>query len=165
MNIKLRLAEEGELEVGPARGPTLEFVLGNEEVLLKEEEEEELRGKQQFCTTENERTEPCSAKSAQSLDTDIRTDTNPWPPLTLLPCQLLNGMCLRAPHCPTAHGALTDTACMFTTDGGASGSDGLTHITTLRRWLYSQSETVLCIAQGIRDCNAVSENMLLLPKP
>ncbi|XP_028274016.1 ER degradation-enhancing alpha-mannosidase-like protein 3 [Parambassis ranga] len=77
MNIKLRLAEEGELEEGPARGPTLEFILENEEVLLKEEEEEELRGKQQFCTTENERTEPCSAKSAQTLNTNIRPDTNP----------------------------------------------------------------------------------------
>uniref|UniRef100_A0A672IZ48 alpha-1,2-Mannosidase n=1 Tax=Salarias fasciatus TaxID=181472 RepID=A0A672IZ48_SALFA len=40
MNIKLRLAEEGELEDGAARVPTLEFVLENDEVLLKEEVEE-----------------------------------------------------------------------------------------------------------------------------
>ncbi len=73
MNIKLRLAEEEELEGGAGRGPTLEFVLEKEEVLLKEEEEDELGGQrqsQQFCTkaAEDDRTEPCSADSPQTLD-------------------------------------------------------------------------------------------------
>ncbi|XP_035465076.1 ER degradation-enhancing alpha-mannosidase-like protein 3 isoform X2 [Scophthalmus maximus] len=84
MNIKLRLAEEGELEEGAARGPTLEFVLGKEGVLLKEEEEEEPQGggrpsqeQQQFCekATEDARTEPCSADSPQTPNSG--TDTNP----------------------------------------------------------------------------------------
>ncbi|XP_069019520.1 ER degradation-enhancing alpha-mannosidase-like protein 3 isoform X2 [Embiotoca jacksoni] len=74
MNIKLRLAEEGELEAGEATGTTLEFVLENEEVFLKEEEEEEeLGGKrqsqqQQVCTeaTETDRLEPCSADSSDN---------------------------------------------------------------------------------------------------
>ncbi|XP_018525913.1 ER degradation-enhancing alpha-mannosidase-like protein 3 [Lates calcarifer] len=80
MNIKFRLAEEGELEEGPAGRPTLELVLEKEEVLL---EEEELRGqrqsqqRQQFCTkaTENDRTEPCSADSSQALNSG--PDANP----------------------------------------------------------------------------------------
>uniref|UniRef100_A0A8C7HX76 alpha-1,2-Mannosidase n=1 Tax=Oncorhynchus kisutch TaxID=8019 RepID=A0A8C7HX76_ONCKI len=38
MNIKFRLAEEGELEKGEARGPTLKFVLEKGEVVLEEEE-------------------------------------------------------------------------------------------------------------------------------
>ncbi|XP_029506756.1 ER degradation-enhancing alpha-mannosidase-like protein 3 [Oncorhynchus nerka] len=38
MNIKFRLAEEGELEEGEARGPTLKFVLEKGEVVLEEEE-------------------------------------------------------------------------------------------------------------------------------
>ncbi|XP_069559658.1 ER degradation-enhancing alpha-mannosidase-like protein 3 isoform X2 [Brachyistius frenatus] len=74
VNIKLRLAEEGELEAGEATGTTLEFVLENEEVFLKEEEEEEeLGGKrqsqqQQVCTeaTETDRLEPCSADSSDN---------------------------------------------------------------------------------------------------
>lgn len=84
MNIKLRLAEEGELEEGASRGPTLEFVLEKQEVLLKEEEEEdeELRGRQQpqrFCTVaaETDRTEPCSADSSQTTNSDSRPDANP----------------------------------------------------------------------------------------
>ncbi|KAL4004860.1 receptor-type tyrosine-protein phosphatase U [Sarotherodon galilaeus] len=63
MNLKLRLAEEGEMEGGAASGPTLEFVLENDEVLLKDEGEEELREKQQSeqqqsCTEESDRTQP-----------------------------------------------------------------------------------------------------------
>lgn len=84
MNIKLRLAEEGELEEGASRGPTLEFVLEKQEVLLKEEEEEdeELRGRQQpqrFCTVaaETDRTEPCSADSSQTTNSDSRPDATP----------------------------------------------------------------------------------------
>lgn len=84
MNIKLRLAEEGELEEGASRGPTLEFVLEKEEVFLKEEEEAELGGqqqsqKQQFCTkaAENDRTEPCSAASSQTPNSNSGPDTNP----------------------------------------------------------------------------------------
>uniref|UniRef100_A0A8C8MJ41 alpha-1,2-Mannosidase n=1 Tax=Oncorhynchus tshawytscha TaxID=74940 RepID=A0A8C8MJ41_ONCTS len=38
MNIKFRLAEEGELEEGEARGPTLKFLLEKGEVVLEEEE-------------------------------------------------------------------------------------------------------------------------------
>lgn len=82
MNIKLRLAEEGELEEGASRGPTLEFVLEKQEVLLKEEEDEELRGRQQpqrFCTVaaETDRTEPCSADSSQTTNSDSRPDATP----------------------------------------------------------------------------------------
>ncbi len=81
MNIKLRLAEERELEEGAARGPTLEFVLEKEEVLLKEEQEEELRGQsqQQLCTkvAENDETDLCSAGSPQTLNSDGRPDTSP----------------------------------------------------------------------------------------
>lgn len=73
MNIKLRLAEEEELEEGAAGGPTLEFVFEKEGVLLKEEEQ------QQFCTkaTDNDRTEPCSAGSSQTPKSDRGPDTNP----------------------------------------------------------------------------------------
>ncbi|XP_070787233.1 ER degradation-enhancing alpha-mannosidase-like protein 3 [Enoplosus armatus] len=83
MNIKLRLAEEGELEDGAARGPTLEFVLEKEEVLLKEEDEDELRGQrqsqQQLCTEAagNDRTEPCSADLSQTPNSNSGPDTNP----------------------------------------------------------------------------------------
>lgn len=85
MNIKLRLAEEGELEEGATRGPTLEFVLEKDKVLLKEEEEEEFGGRQrqpqqqQFCTkaAENDRTEPCSAGSSQTPSSNSGPDTNP----------------------------------------------------------------------------------------
>lgn len=69
MNIKLRLAEEGESGEGAARGPTLEFVLERGEMLLEEEEvEDELKGErqsqqQQVCTkaSENDSTQPRSA--------------------------------------------------------------------------------------------------------
>lgn len=79
MNIKLRLAEEGELEEGASRGPTLEFILGKEEVLLKVEDEEELRGQQQFCTkaAEDDRTELCSEGSSPTPNSDSEPDTNP----------------------------------------------------------------------------------------
>lgn len=73
MNIKLRLAEERELEEGAVRGPTLEFIL--------EKEEEELRGQpqQQFCTKapENDGSELCSAGSSQMLNSDSGPDTTP----------------------------------------------------------------------------------------
>lgn len=84
INIKLRLAEEGDLAEGTARGPTLEFVLENEELLLKEEEDEELsittaQPQQQSCTqaTENDRTEPYSADSSQTPNSKSRPDTSP----------------------------------------------------------------------------------------
>lgn len=86
MSIKLRLAEEGELEEGAARGPTLEFVLEKEEmVLLNEEEEaEEQKGEkqsqeQQFCSeaAQKGRTEPCSADLYQSSNSDSGPDSNP----------------------------------------------------------------------------------------
>uniref|UniRef100_A0A3Q0SRQ6 alpha-1,2-Mannosidase n=1 Tax=Amphilophus citrinellus TaxID=61819 RepID=A0A3Q0SRQ6_AMPCI len=73
MNIKLRLAEEGEMEGEAADGPTLEFVLENDEVILKEVGEEEIRGKQQSeqqqsCTKESHWTEPCTTDSSQIPD-------------------------------------------------------------------------------------------------
>lgn len=63
MNLKLRLAEEGEMEGGAASGRTLEFVLENDEVLLKDQGVEELREKQQSeqqqsCTEDSDRTQP-----------------------------------------------------------------------------------------------------------
>lgn len=63
MNLKLHLAEEGEMEGGAASGRTLEFVLENDEVLLKDEGVEELREKQQSeqqqsCTEDSDRTQP-----------------------------------------------------------------------------------------------------------
>lgn len=72
MNIKLRLTEEeGELEETAARGPTLEFVLENEE--------EEFREKQHVCSraAEEGRTEPRSADSTQSLDSKTEPDAHP----------------------------------------------------------------------------------------
>ncbi|XP_068561959.1 ER degradation-enhancing alpha-mannosidase-like protein 3 [Cebidichthys violaceus] len=73
MNIKFRLAEEGELEDGSTT--TLEFVLEKQEVFLKEEEEQQQP--QQFCSkaAENDRTEPCSADSSQTVNS--RPDANP----------------------------------------------------------------------------------------
>lgn len=73
MNIKLRLANEGELEEGAYSGPTLELVLGKDGMLLKEKDNGEERHseeeqEQQSCaeTTESERTEPYSAESSQT---------------------------------------------------------------------------------------------------
>ncbi|KAM3600172.1 uncharacterized protein V6R79_019007 [Siganus canaliculatus] len=83
MNFKLRLAEDGESEEGGVRGPTLEFVLEKDEVLLKEVEEAELGGQQQsqeqFCTkaAQNDRTEPCSAGSSQNPNSHSGPDENP----------------------------------------------------------------------------------------
>ncbi|XP_072228295.1 ER degradation-enhancing alpha-mannosidase-like protein 3 isoform X2 [Leuresthes tenuis] len=84
MNIKLRLTEEGELESEASRGPTLEFVLENDEVFLKEEREGEVNGKQesqqqQVCTqaAENDRTEPCSADSFKTPNSNIGPDPYP----------------------------------------------------------------------------------------
>ncbi|MEQ2160886.1 hypothetical protein GOODEAATRI_004088 [Goodea atripinnis] len=80
MNIKLRLRDEGEPEERAARGPTLELVLENKEVLLNEEGEEELSGKQesrqqQVCT--QDRTGPCSTDSLQSMNSKTGPVTNP----------------------------------------------------------------------------------------
>lgn len=82
MNIKLRLAEEGELEEAASTGPTLEFVLEKEEELLDEGEEELKEGQsqqQQFCTkeTESDRTEPCSADSSQTQNCNSGPDAKP----------------------------------------------------------------------------------------
>ncbi|KAF7669544.1 hypothetical protein LDENG_00155430 [Lucifuga dentata] len=74
MNIKLRFAEEGELEEGAARGPTLEFILEKGEMLLEEEEvEEDLKEErqsqqQQVCkkASENDGTEPLSSAADSS---------------------------------------------------------------------------------------------------
>lgn len=69
----MRLAEEGELEEGAARGPTLEFVMEKEEL------RGEQRSQQQSCTKapENDRTELCSADSSQTPNTNSGPDTNP----------------------------------------------------------------------------------------
>ena len=84
MNIKLRLTEEEELEPEASRGPTLEFVLENDEVFLKEEREGEVNWKQesqqqQVCTqaAENDRTEPCSADSFKTPNSNIGPDASP----------------------------------------------------------------------------------------
>ncbi|TNN70741.1 ER degradation-enhancing alpha-mannosidase-like protein 3 [Liparis tanakae] len=86
MNIKLRLADEEELEDGAARGPTLEFVLEKEEMFLQEEEEEEElcqqqqqhQPAQQLCSTAAEdRTDPCSADSCQTTNFNSKPDANP----------------------------------------------------------------------------------------
>lgn len=70
MNIKLRLAgEEEELE-GAAAGPTLEFVFEKEGVFLKEEETV-------GPGPESDRTEPCSAGSSQTTNSDRGPDTTP----------------------------------------------------------------------------------------
>uniref|UniRef100_A0A8C6PYX8 alpha-1,2-Mannosidase n=1 Tax=Nothobranchius furzeri TaxID=105023 RepID=A0A8C6PYX8_NOTFU len=62
MNIKLLLTQEGEMEEISAGGPTLQFVLENEEVFSKEE----LIGSEQ----QDGRTQPCSADSSQSLNSN-----------------------------------------------------------------------------------------------
>ncbi|XP_034565877.1 ER degradation-enhancing alpha-mannosidase-like protein 3 isoform X2 [Notolabrus celidotus] len=82
VNIKLRLAEEGELEDGTARGPTLEFVLEKEQFLIKEEDEEEFEHREQqqeFCTeaAKLRRTEQHSAGSSDCTNFDCGPDTNP----------------------------------------------------------------------------------------
>uniref|UniRef100_A0A8C7LCT1 alpha-1,2-Mannosidase n=1 Tax=Oncorhynchus kisutch TaxID=8019 RepID=A0A8C7LCT1_ONCKI len=56
MNIKFRLAEEGELEDGEARGPTLQFVLEKGEVVL---EEEEYKQQGDSCLTPGDDHMPC----------------------------------------------------------------------------------------------------------
>ncbi|XP_010795725.1 ER degradation-enhancing alpha-mannosidase-like protein 3 [Notothenia coriiceps] len=77
MNIKLRLAEEGELEDGAARGPTLEFVLEKDGMILKEVEQEAQH--KQFCieATEEDRTEPYSADSSQNTNSNSAPDAEP----------------------------------------------------------------------------------------
>lgn len=125
INIKLRLAEDGELEEGAARGPTLEFVLEKEQAFLKEEEveeEEELKAEQYFqpqsCTkaTENDRTELCSADSSKTPNTNSGPDKNPWPLWILKLPTLISHHFLNDKGSHTAlHGALTYPACMCTT--------------------------------------------------
>lgn len=82
MNIKLHLTEDGELV--DAGGSTLEFVLKNEEVLLKEEGEEKLSGKQQsqqqqVCTrsADGDRTEASSADSCRTPDSKLGPEISP----------------------------------------------------------------------------------------
>uniref|UniRef100_A0A3B3W0L0 alpha-1,2-Mannosidase n=1 Tax=Poecilia latipinna TaxID=48699 RepID=A0A3B3W0L0_9TELE len=80
MNIKLRLREEGGSEGRAAPGTTLELVLEDEEVLLKETDEEELGGKQQsqrqqVCS--QSRTGPCSTDAPQALNSKPEPGTNP----------------------------------------------------------------------------------------
>uniref|UniRef100_A0A087YP53 alpha-1,2-Mannosidase n=1 Tax=Poecilia formosa TaxID=48698 RepID=A0A087YP53_POEFO len=80
MNIKLRLREEGGSEGRAAPGTTLELVLEDEEVLLKETDEEELGGKQQsqrqqVCS--QGRTGPCSTDAPQALNSKPEPGTNP----------------------------------------------------------------------------------------
>ncbi|CAG5867334.1 unnamed protein product [Menidia menidia] len=79
LNIKLRLTEEGSLEPEASGRPTLEFVLDDGEALLKEEREGDLSEKQQVCTqeTEKDRTEPCSADSFKTQNSDIGPEANP----------------------------------------------------------------------------------------
>lgn len=97
MNIKFRLAEEGELEKGEARGPTLKFVLEKGEVVL---EEEEYRQQGDSCLTPGGDHVPCSygqtaasppSHSPNDPNTDPRsqdsqvpqpppTDHRPWAP-------------------------------------------------------------------------------------
>lgn len=72
VNIRLRLAEE-ELEGGAAGGPTLELVFEKEQ----EDEVEEENGCKGEQLMENDVTDSCSAGSAQTPDSDARTDTNP----------------------------------------------------------------------------------------
>lgn len=76
MNIKFRLAEEGELEDGEARGPTLQFVLEKGEVVL---EEEEYKQQGDSCLTPGDDHMPCfyrqtaaspPSHSAKDPDTD-----------------------------------------------------------------------------------------------
>uniref|UniRef100_A0A8C6PYW8 alpha-1,2-Mannosidase n=1 Tax=Nothobranchius furzeri TaxID=105023 RepID=A0A8C6PYW8_NOTFU len=67
MNIKLLLTQEGEMEEISAGGPTLQFVLENEEVFSKEE----LIGSEQ----QDGRTQPCSADSSQSLNSNAGPET------------------------------------------------------------------------------------------
>ncbi|XP_034047764.1 ER degradation-enhancing alpha-mannosidase-like protein 3 [Thalassophryne amazonica] len=64
MNLKLHLAEEGELDETTGRVPTLEFVLEKGGVFLQEKEEGELKPSQQQShaqTRDNDCTERCSA--------------------------------------------------------------------------------------------------------
>uniref|UniRef100_A0A673B9I8 alpha-1,2-Mannosidase n=1 Tax=Sphaeramia orbicularis TaxID=375764 RepID=A0A673B9I8_9TELE len=83
MNIKLRLAEEEELDEGATRGPTLELVLEKGEVLIGEDVDVGQQRSQQnkMCT-----------KAAENVEAE--TDISD-------PYHFLNGLYLRAPHCPT----------------------------------------------------------------
>uniref|UniRef100_A0A1A7XUB7 alpha-1,2-Mannosidase n=1 Tax=Iconisemion striatum TaxID=60296 RepID=A0A1A7XUB7_9TELE len=67
MNIKLRLTQEGEMEEKAAGGPTLQFVLDNDDVFIKEE----LSGSEQ----QDGRTQPCSADSSHSLNSNPEPET------------------------------------------------------------------------------------------
>ncbi|XP_067106505.1 ER degradation-enhancing alpha-mannosidase-like protein 3 isoform X2 [Osmerus mordax] len=79
MNIKFRLAEEGELEEGAARGHTLQFLLEKGEVLLEEEEEEEDEegGKEDSGRGE---TKPCTPPGGGSVSPCVETPGHAPPP-------------------------------------------------------------------------------------
>lgn len=93
MNIKLRLAEEGELEAGAVRGPTLELVLEKDGVVLEDEmkesggelstkeEQQQQENQEQICRTETDRedlrTELFSADSSLPTNSQTEQKTNP----------------------------------------------------------------------------------------
>uniref|UniRef100_A0A673B954 alpha-1,2-Mannosidase n=1 Tax=Sphaeramia orbicularis TaxID=375764 RepID=A0A673B954_9TELE len=95
MNIKLRLAEEEELDEGATRGPTLELVLEKGEVLIGEDVDVGQQRSQQnkMCTkaAENVEAEASSEDSSKTPHSNNISD----------PYHFLNGLYLRAPHCPT----------------------------------------------------------------
>nr|XP_029545039.1 ER degradation-enhancing alpha-mannosidase-like protein 3 isoform X3 [Oncorhynchus nerka] len=77
MNIKFRLAEEGELEDGEARGPTLQFVLEKGEVVL---EEEEYKQQGDGCLTPGDDHMPCFyGQTAASPPSHSANDPNTDP--------------------------------------------------------------------------------------
>ncbi|KAK6305195.1 hypothetical protein J4Q44_G00239750 [Coregonus suidteri] len=77
MNIKFRLAEEGELGEGEARGPTLQFFLEKGEVVL---EEEEYKQQADSCLTPGDDHMPCSnGQTAASPPSHSPNDPNTDP--------------------------------------------------------------------------------------
>ena len=78
MNIKFRLAEEGELEEGAARGHTLQFLLEKGEVLLEEEEEEEDEGGKEDSGRGG--TKPCTPPGGGSVSACVETPGHAPPP-------------------------------------------------------------------------------------
>ena len=76
MNIKFRLAEEGELEEGSARGHTLQFLLEKGEVLLEEEEEEEEEGEEEG----RGEAKPCTPPGGGSVSPCMETPGHAPPP-------------------------------------------------------------------------------------
>uniref|UniRef100_A0A673B5P3 alpha-1,2-Mannosidase n=1 Tax=Sphaeramia orbicularis TaxID=375764 RepID=A0A673B5P3_9TELE len=81
MNIKLRLAEEEELDEGATRGPTLELVLEKGEVLIGEDVDVGQQRSQQnkMCTkaAENVEAEASSEDSSKTPHSNSETDTKP----------------------------------------------------------------------------------------